>query len=132
MADARAQTRTPVDLAPVTWWFMVRTMVGARIRAQAGFRSSFAADLASQLLLAATLRMLRVAGITTTARRRLQRLHLAFAEVTPPSRGVPTPAWRPTRLNARYVNALRLAEVILAAQSFEHHAGDLVRIAHRG
>ena len=47
MADARAQTRTPVDLAPVTWWFMVRTMVGARIRAQAGFRSSFAADLAS-------------------------------------------------------------------------------------
>lgn len=54
MADARARTRTPVDLAPVTWWFMVRTMVGARIRAQAGFRSSFAADLASQLLLAAT------------------------------------------------------------------------------
>lgn len=33
---------------------MVRTMVGARVRAQASFRSSFAADLASQLLLAAT------------------------------------------------------------------------------
>ncbi|MFT3887900.1 MAG: ABC-2 family transporter protein [Arachnia sp.] len=46
--------RESADLRPVTWWFMVRTMLGARIRAQAGYRSSFAADLASQLVLAAT------------------------------------------------------------------------------
>ncbi|HMS73999.1 5-methylcytosine restriction system specificity protein McrC [Gordonia sp. (in: high G+C Gram-positive bacteria)] len=122
--------RTVTDSLPV---LRGRVLAGEQTTRHYGFAvplaveyDEFTTDIAeNQLLLAATLRMLRVAGITTTARRRLQRLHLAFAEVTPPSRGVPTPAWRPTRLNARYVNALRLAEVILAAQSFEHHAGDL-------
>ncbi len=43
-----------LDDRPVTWWAMVQMMLGARLRAQASFRSSFAADLASQLMLAAT------------------------------------------------------------------------------
>ena len=110
-----------------------RVLAGEQMTRHYGFAvplaveyDEFTTDIAeNQILLAATLRMLRVAGVTTTARRRLQRLHLALAEVTNPSRGTTAPAWRPTRLNARYVNALRLAEVILAAQSFEHHAGDL-------
>lgn len=48
-----------------------------------------------------------------------------MADVTPARRGRPLPAWRPTRLNTRYHDAIRLAEVVLAAQSFEHHAGEL-------
>ncbi|MDF1489063.1 ABC transporter permease [Tessaracoccus caeni] len=55
MGERRAVPgQAAADLRPVTWWFMVRTMIGARIRAQTGYRSSFAADLASQLFLAAT------------------------------------------------------------------------------
>ncbi|MFT3876122.1 MAG: ABC-2 family transporter protein [Propioniciclava sp.] len=51
MAESRT---TDAEMRPVSWWFMVRTMVGARLRAQASYRSSFAADLVSQLILAAT------------------------------------------------------------------------------
>ncbi|MER5622610.1 hypothetical protein ABT061_16350 [Streptosporangium sp. NPDC002544] len=35
------------------------------------------------------------------------------------------PTWRPTRLNARYQNALRLAELVLRGASVEHRPGDV-------
>ncbi len=86
----------------------------------------FTVDTAeNRLLLAATLRMLAVPGISPDARRRLLRLNVALADVTKPTRGMPPPAWQPTRLNARYHDAIRLAEIVLAAQSFEQHVGDL-------
>lgn len=85
----------------------------------------FSADIPeNQLLLAATVRLLRM-GITGAARRRLQRLRLQLADVTLPPRGMTTPAWRPSRLNQRYQPALHLAEVVLAGDSFEHRAGEL-------
>lgn len=86
----------------------------------------FTVDVAeNQLLLAAAHRLLSVPGLSPAARRRLQRLRIALAEVTTLARGVARPAWTPSRLNSRYHNALRLAEIVLAAQSFEHRAGEL-------
>jgi len=80
----------------------------------------------NRILLAATLRLLRVPRVTPDARQQLQRLRVTFSDVTAPLRGETSPEWHPTRLNARYSDALKFAEVVLAAQSFEHKSGDLV------
>ncbi|MEO9330059.1 McrC family protein [Gordonia aurantiaca] len=79
----------------------------------------------NQQLLAATLRLLGVPGLPHGTRSRLQRLRRVLVDVTPPIRGLGGARWRPTRLNKRYHSALRLADLVLAAQSFEHRAGDL-------
>ena len=52
-------------------------------------------------------------------------LDLKLADVTPPTRGVPLEPWHPTRLNARYQPALRLAEVVMKSSSFEPGADGL-------
>lgn len=86
----------------------------------------FTVDIAeNQLLLAAALRLLTVPRISEVARRRLQRLRQTLSDVSVLSRGAVLPPWQPTRLNARYHAALRLAGIVLAAESFEHHVGDL-------
>ncbi|MCV7261127.1 McrC family protein [Mycobacterium shimoidei] len=79
----------------------------------------------NQLLLLAALRLLTVPRTSEVARRRLQRLRRTLADVSVLPRGAALPVWQPTRLNARYHAALRLAGIILAAESFEHHIGDL-------
>lgn len=85
----------------------------------------FTVDIAeNRLLLAAAQRLLRMPGLTRRTRHSLQRLRLQLADVTPPTAGV-HPAWRPTRLNARYVPALYLAEMILDGRSFEQRVGEL-------
>ena len=73
----------------------------------------------------ATLRLLTVPRITAPARRLLQRLRRSLLEVSIPPRGAPRPRWQPSRLNARYDAALRLADIVLAAESFEHRLGDV-------
>jgi 5-methylcytosine-specific restriction enzyme subunit McrC len=73
----------------------------------------------------ATLRLLTVPRISAPARQRLQRLRRTLLEVSVPPRGAPTPRWQPSRLNARYHAALRLAEIVLAAESFEHRIGEV-------
>jgi 5-methylcytosine-specific restriction enzyme subunit McrC len=86
----------------------------------------FTVDIAeNQLLLLATLRLLTVPRITDRARRRLQRLRRALADVSVAPRGATLPTWQRSRLNVRYHSALALAQIVLAAESFEHHAGDL-------
>lgn len=86
----------------------------------------FTVDVAeNQLLLLAALRLLTVPRISEVARRRLQRLRRALADVSVLSRGAALPNWQPTRLNTRYHPALRLTQIVLAARSFEHHAGDV-------
>lgn len=86
----------------------------------------FTVDIAeNQLLAIATLRLLAVPKISAPARLQLQRLRHAMAEVTVPRRGAPMPEWRPSRLNTRYQAALRLAEIVIAAESFENLLGDL-------
>jgi len=86
----------------------------------------FTVDIAeNQLLAMATLRLLTVPRISSPARRLLQRLRRTLLEVSVPPRGAPTPRWQSSRLNARYDAALRLAEIVLAAESFEHRLGDM-------
>jgi 5-methylcytosine-specific restriction enzyme subunit McrC len=50
---------------------------------------------------------------------RLRRLLRDFADVTLLDRRDTVPAWQPTRLNARYHTALRLAELVLRGTSVE-------------
>ncbi|WP_040815994.1 McrC family protein [Nocardia concava] len=86
----------------------------------------FSTDIAeNRLLLLATTRLLTVPRLSEPARKRLHRLRAALSEVTLLPRGSAAPAWQPTRLNARFHDALRLAELVLAAESFEHRFGSL-------
>jgi 5-methylcytosine-specific restriction enzyme subunit McrC len=86
----------------------------------------FTTDIAeNQLLLLATTRLLTVPRISASARKRLHRLRLALSEVTYLPRGAAVPRWQPSRLNSRFHAALRLADIVLSAQSFEHRFGDL-------
>jgi 5-methylcytosine-specific restriction enzyme subunit McrC len=86
----------------------------------------FTVDIAeNQLLAMATLRLLTVPRVSEPARRLLQRLRRTLADVSVPPRGSVLPTWHPSRLNTRYDSALRLAEIVLAAESFEHQRGDL-------
>ncbi|MDQ1308351.1 MAG: 5-methylcytosine-specific restriction enzyme subunit McrC [Actinomycetota bacterium] len=86
----------------------------------------FTVDIAeNQLLAMATLRLLTVPRISAPARQLLQRLRRTLMEVSVPPRGAQTPRWQPTRLNVRYHAALRLAEIVLAAESFEHRIGEV-------
>lgn len=84
----------------------------------------FTVDIAeNQILRAATERMLAVPRLDNESARMLRRLLRSFGDVTPLWPGDPPPDWHPTRLNARYHTALRLAELILRATSFEHAVG---------
>lgn len=80
----------------------------------------YTVDIAeNRLLRAGVSRLLRMPSLALRLRRRLAHLDRLLADVTAPTRGVHLEPWQPSRLNARYVNALRLAEVILAGSSFE-------------
>lgn len=86
----------------------------------------FTSDIAeNQLLAMATRRLLAVPRVSEPTRKRLQRLRYTLAGVSVPPKGSVKPSWRCSRLNRRYQSALRLAEIILAAKSFELHVGDL-------
>ncbi|EOD67654.1 McrC family protein [Amycolatopsis vancoresmycina] len=84
----------------------------------------FTVDIAeNQILLAAITRMLRVPRVNGQSRQRLTALRSRLADVTSLVRGAQLPAWRPSRLNARYHTALRLAEIVWQATSPEHAPG---------
>ncbi|MFF8726465.1 McrC family protein [Streptomyces sp. NPDC015171] len=86
----------------------------------------FTTDIAeNRLLRAAVERLLRLPDVTGDVRRRLLHQRARLADVTVPVRGRPLPGWRPTRLNARYHPALRLAGVVLRDASVEHAPGGL-------
>ncbi len=78
----------------------------------------------NRTLKAAALRLLKLPGVRSSTRNALRRV--AFAQLADVGWEVSaTERWRPSRLNMRYQPALRLAEVILAGQSFDHAAGPL-------
>ena len=77
----------------------------------------------NQILRAACERMLTVPRVDAQSQHMLRRLLRDFTDVTPLSRGDQVPGWQPTRLNARYHTALRLAELVLRATSVEHERG---------
>ena len=77
----------------------------------------------NQILRTACERMLTVPRVDAQSQHMLRRLLRDFTDVTPLRRGDQVPGWRPTRLNARYHTALRLAELVLRATSVEHERG---------
>jgi 5-methylcytosine-specific restriction enzyme subunit McrC len=80
----------------------------------------------NQILRTACERMLLVPRVDAESQRMLRRLLRDFSEVTSLSRGDPIPAWQPTRLNACYHAALRLAEIVLRATSVEDQPGSVL------
>ena len=86
----------------------------------------FTVDIAGNRILAtAAYRMLRVPGIDDQSRRILRHLLGNLTGVTLLAPGASPPAWVPSRLNARYHTAVRLAELVLAATSVEVTVGEV-------
>jgi 5-methylcytosine-specific restriction enzyme subunit McrC len=84
----------------------------------------FTEDIAeNRMLLTAARLLLRLPGIPSDARRRLNRVRSVLENVAPLAawRGVRAPTI--TRLNQRYAPALRLAELILASSSLASEVG---------
>ncbi|MBZ6114590.1 MULTISPECIES: McrC family protein [Streptomyces] len=103
----------------------IRRRFGAMLPVEVAY-DEFTTDIAeNRILRTAVERLLRLAGVPREVRRRLLYQRARLAEVTPTVRGQPMPGWQPTRLNARYQSALRLAEVLLGGASVEHAPGGL-------
>lgn len=86
----------------------------------------YTADIAeNQLLRSACDLLCHLPGVPRDVRGGLLRLHLLLADVTPIRPGRELPTWRPSRLNARYHTALRLADLALRGASVEHRPGDV-------
>ena len=80
----------------------------------------YTVDIAENRLIKAALgKLIRIPGLDGQLRQRIRRLEVLLADVTPSVRGGAVEKWHPTRLNARYLDALYLAEAILAGSSFE-------------
>ncbi|MEU6049732.1 restriction endonuclease [Streptomyces xanthochromogenes] len=86
----------------------------------------FTTDIAeNRILRAAVDRLLLLPDVPGSVRTRLMHQRARLSDVTPLVRGQVIPAWRPTRLNTRYHQALRLAQVVLDGSSAEHLSGGL-------
>ncbi|MFJ9833677.1 McrC family protein [Streptomyces sp. NPDC101169] len=104
----------------------IRRRFGASLPVEVTY-DEFTTDIAeNRILRAAVERLLRLPGVPGEVRRRLLHQRGRLADVAALVRGRPIPAWRPTRLNARYHPALRLARVVLDNASAEHGHGGLV------
>ena len=68
----------------------------------------------NQILLTALLKMERLPGCAPGTRLLLRHLAARLSSVQPLAPRDPLPTWTPTRLNARYLPALRLCELLLA------------------
>ncbi len=81
----------------------------------------------NRILLTAALRLLALRGIGEAARSLLRRVLIRLDGVTPLPPGS-SPAWQPTRLNARYHSVLELARLVLDGESCELEDGTRVRV----
>jgi 5-methylcytosine-specific restriction enzyme subunit McrC len=82
------------------------------------------ADIAeNQILLGACRLGIRVPRLRADTRTRLSHVIARLHGVSPLVPGAPRPAWHRTRLNERYVGALRLAELVLDHLSIEDAGG---------
>ncbi|KDA43154.1 McrC family protein [Frankia sp. BMG5.23] len=83
----------------------------------------------NRLLLAATRSLLALAGVAPATAQELRRIAAALDGVAEPAHGpVKPPDWVPTRVNAPYHAALRLAETVLRSSSFEREDGETLRV----
>lgn len=107
-----------------------RIRIGDQLARRPGFMvpveityDEFTVNIAeNRILRTAIRRMLAVPRLSNSAAARLAHLDGRLAEVSVLRHGEALPAWRPTRLNERYLPALRLAELVLANTAAE--AGD--------
>jgi len=74
---------------------------------------------------AAVQRLLGLPGLPDVLRARLVHVDRLLADVWLAPPGSPIPIWQPTRLNAPLHQLLRLADLVLAGQTFEHRAGEV-------
>ncbi|MGW2282306.1 McrC family protein [Streptomyces sp. NPDC001770] len=103
----------------------IRRRFGMSLPAEVTF-DEFTADIAeNRLLRAAVDRLLRLPGVPAAVRARLTHQRYRLSDITPLVPGQALPAWRPTRLDARYHAVLHLAEVVLKGSSTEHLPGRL-------
>jgi 5-methylcytosine-specific restriction enzyme subunit McrC len=72
---------------------------------------------------AAAHRLLRLPRLPDTVRVGLGRIDRLLAEVQLPRPGEPVPAWTPNRLNVRLHQLLRMTDIVLSNQAFEHGLG---------
>jgi 5-methylcytosine-specific restriction enzyme subunit McrC len=80
----------------------------------------FSPDIAeNRILRSAVRRMMAVPRVRRDVRRRLGHLDGRLDGVTPLASGQPLPIWRSSRLNERYLPALRLAEIVLRHLSID-------------
>lgn len=101
----------------------LRRRFGAALPVEVEY-DEYTTDIAeNQILRAAVERLLRLPAVTGDVRRRLLHQRFRLADVAPLMRGHRIPSWTASRLNARYVPALRLAEIVLRGGSVEHEAG---------
>lgn len=114
-----------------------RIRLGDQIRRRPGMTiplevtySEFTPDIPeNRILRTAAHRLQFLPDLTDGTRRRLAMVaaRLADATIIPP--GTPVPAWTPTRLNARYHDALRLADRIVRSISVEVEDGSAASAA---
>ncbi|ALO96781.1 McrBC 5-methylcytosine restriction system component [Streptomyces hygroscopicus subsp. limoneus] len=103
----------------------IRRRFGATLPVEVAY-DEFTTDIAeNRVLRAAVERLLRLPGVPGDVRRRLLHQRARLADTAVLVRGQPLPEWRPTRLNARYHQALHLAGAVLADTSVEHAVGGL-------
>jgi 5-methylcytosine-specific restriction enzyme subunit McrC len=103
----------------------IRRRFGATLPVEVTY-DEFTTDIAeNRVLRSAVERLLRLPGVPREVRRGLLHQRARLADVTPVVRGQRVPAWVPSRLNARYHSALRLARVVLDGASAEHAPGGL-------
>lgn len=94
---------------------------------------AYTADTAeNRILRTATERLLRLPGVPGPVRRRLAHQRVRLADALPLIRGQELPPWQPSRLNARYQPALRLAEAVLRGCSPEHRPAGASQLAVDG
>lgn len=102
----------------------LRRRFGAALPVEIEYDEFTTATPENQILRAAVERMLRVPSIPAPSRRRLLHQRARLQDASPLARGVKSlPKWSPSRLNTRYIPALRLAEIILRSGSVEHDLG---------
>ncbi|MBW3356704.1 McrC family protein [Streptomyces sp. 09ZI22] len=77
----------------------------------------------NRILLAALHLAAHLPGVPHPTRLALRHLGDRLHGVRRPHPGLPLPPWTPTRLNARYAPALRLAELLLSGRSIQPERG---------
>lgn len=103
----------------------IRRRFGMSLPVEVTF-DEFTTDIAeNRLLRSAVDRLLALPGVPGAVRARLMHQRSRLADITPLVPGQTPPGWRPTRLNARYLPALHLAEAVLRGSSTEHLPGGL-------